>query len=108
MQKCLHTTSCAFLVSLKGDVLGTFGINGLDLICGLAGPAGSESVQGSDSIGVPLALGQTCHLTLQLRHQVSAGFPLIGSSLAALHVVATDAAAAVVLWWLPGQEDATS
>lgn len=46
------------------ETLCTFGINGLDLICGFAGPACSESVQGSDSVGVPLALSQTRHLAL--------------------------------------------
>ena len=91
--------------SLKEDALSTFGINCLDFISGLARSAGSESVQGSDSVGVPLALDQTCHLALQLGHQVPAGFPLIHSSLAAVHVVASDAAAAIILWWLPGQKD---
>lgn len=86
--------------------LPTFWINGLDLIGGLAGHAGTESVEGSDSVGVPLAFCQTRHLELQIRHQVTAGLPLVGSSLAAVYVVTTDAGAAVVLWWLPGQEDA--
>lgn len=90
----------------KDEDLGTFWINGLDLVCGLARPAGSESVQGPDSVGVPLALDQTSHLALQLGHHVPAGLPLIHSSLAAIHVVSSDAAAAVVLWRLPGQEDA--
>lgn len=86
--------------------MGTFGINSLDLVGGLARPASSETVQGSDSVRVPLALGQTRHLALQLRDQVPTGLPLIGSSLAALHVVAADAGAAIVLRRLPGQEDA--
>ena len=85
----------------------TFGINSLDLVGGLAGPTGSESVQGSDSVGVPLALEQTRHLDLQLGNHVSAGFPFISSSLAAVHVVASDAATTVILRGLPGQEDAT-
>lgn len=93
--------------SLKEDALGTFGINSLDLVGGLAGPAGSESVQGSDSVGVPLALNQTRHLALQLGHKVPAGLPLIHSSLAAVHIVSSDATATVVLRWLPCQEDAT-
>lgn len=86
--------------------LPTFRINGLDLIGGLAGHAGAESVEGSDSVGVPLAFRQTRHLELQIRHQVTAGLPLVGSSLAAVYVVTTDTGATVVLWWLPGQEDA--
>lgn len=85
----------------------TFGINSLDLVGGLAGPTGSESVQGSDSVGVPLALSQTRHLALQLRNQVSAGLPFISSSLTSVHVVASDATSTIVLWGLPGQEDAT-
>lgn len=85
----------------------TYRINSLDLVCGLAGPAGSESVQSSDSVGVPLALDQTGHLALQLWYRVSAGLPLICASLAALHVVASDAGATVIFWRLPGEEDAT-
>lgn len=85
--------------------LGTFGINRLDLVGGLAGLACTESVQGSDSVGVPLALDQTRHLELQLRHHVPAGLPLIGSSLTAVQVVASDAGAAIILRRLPCQED---
>lgn len=78
----------------------------MDLVSGLAWQSGSKSVQGADSVGVPLALNQAGDLTFQLRGHVSAGLPLIGSSLATVHIVATDAAAAIVLGRLPGQEDA--
>lgn len=86
----------------------TYRVHSLNLISSLAGLAGSKSVQGSDSVCVPLALDQTSHLALQLRYHVTAGLPLICSSLAPLYIVASDASAAVILGWLPGQEDAAS
>lgn len=90
-----------------GEHRQTFGINSLDFISGLAGLAGTKSVQGTDSVGVPLTLGETCHLELGLRDQVPAGLPLVGSPLAAVNVVASDTRTSVVLWRLPSQEDAT-
>lgn len=85
----------------------TFGVHSLDLICGFAGPAGPKPVKGPDSVGVPLALDQISYLKLGLEDQVPAGLPLNCSSLAAVHIVTADAAATVVLWRLPGQEDST-
>lgn len=86
----------------------TYGVHSLNLISSLAGLAGTKSVQGSDSVCVPLALDQTSHLALQLRYHVSTGLPLICSSLAPLHIVASDASATVILGWLPSQEDTAS
>lgn len=91
---------------IQENFQGTYWINSLDLVCGLAWLAGSQAVQCSDSIGIPLALSQTRHLAFQVRHHISAGLPLICSSLAAVHVVAFDAASTIVLRRLPGQEDA--
>lgn len=90
-----------------GELQHTFGINSLDFISGFTGLAGTKSVQGSDSVGVPLTLGETCHLELSLRDQVPAGLPLVSSPLAAVNVVASDTRTSVVLWRLPSQEDAT-
>lgn len=78
----------------------------MNLIGGLAGHAGPQSVQGPDPVGIPLALDQTRHLELKFRYQVTAGLPLVSSSLAAVHIVAADPRATVVLGWLPGEEDA--
>lgn len=78
----------------------------MNLIGGLAGHAGPQSVQGPDPIGIPLALDQTRHLELEFGYEVAAGFPLVASSLAAVHVVATDPRTAVVLGRLPGEKDA--
>lgn len=79
----------------------------MNLIGGLAGHTGTQAVQGPDPVGVPLALDQTRHLELEFRYQVAAGLPLVASPLAAVHVVATDPGAAIVLRWLPSEEDAT-
>lgn len=85
----------------------TFRINSLDLICGLAGQTSSKSVQGSDSIRVPLTLSQTSDLTLQLRCHFSTRLPFICSSLTAIHIVASDGTATIILWRFPGKEDPT-
>lgn len=96
-----------YLLKIGRNRKGTFWIYSLDFVSGLAGSARSESVQSTDSVSIPLAFSETGHLALQLWDHVSAGLPLIGSSLASLHIITPDTGAAVIFWRFPGQEDAT-
>lgn len=105
MHHFLHLKCCRTLQS-EGLCWVTFWIHSLDLIGGLAGYAGPQAVEGPDPVGVPLALRQTRHLELQIRHQVAAGLPLVASPLAAIHVVAADPGATIIPGRLPGEENA--